>query len=87
MAKGTEHPCPGCGRVVAYALRVQYGIGLDGRGGGKGRKPHKCPHGLACVFGNRTHGHGFNWPTCQKCMIERRKEYRGRTQRAEVGHA
>jgi hypothetical protein len=70
MPRGTEYPCPGCGRIVAYARPEQYGVGFDGRGGGKGRARHNCPHGQPCIFGSRTRGHGMNYSTCEACRRE-----------------
>jgi len=74
MARGTEPPCPGCGRVVALRFASQYRAN-GGRGAGKARVRHHCPHGTLCVFGSRTHGQGFNWPRCRECMPAARARY------------
>jgi hypothetical protein len=74
VARGTEYPCPGCGRVVAYASARQYIGGFEGRGGGKARRPHRCPHGTACTFGSRFGGHGMNHSACAECRAERKAE-------------
>ena len=68
---GTEHPCTGCGRIVAYRTAPQYRAN-----GGKPRVPHKCAHGVPCVFGSPTKGDGCNGPMragpyhCPKCWKE-----------------
>ena len=49
MTRPEPHPCGACHRVVAYRHKVQ----AFGRGGGKGRVRHKCPHGQWCVAGSR----------------------------------
>ena len=70
---GTRHPCPGCGRLVAYRLKTQ-----RIHGGGKGRVKHLCPHGEWCVFGEKCGRMGWNWPRCKECLKVAREKYRAR---------
>jgi len=72
-----KRACMACGREVAVLRATQ------NSGGGKGRVPHLCPHGVQCITGIAPHfGTGFNSAPsigkhkCLKCNTWKRESVR-----------
>jgi len=65
-------PCPGCGRLVAYARRVRRSPS------DRARVAHKCPHGRPCIAwasvgGLWWRGSWRHWQACSDCAEAARK--------------